>query len=93
MFTTCVTPDNDYRFLSDTKNCKTCERVLGVLERVGEEVAGNGITLVRVNDKKAAKQTHAILCANETWCLMRLKVKTTSCKHQVLRPDSISSCR
>ena len=44
---------------SDSKNCKTCDRVLSVLERVGEEVAGNGITLVRVNDKKAAK-THGI---------------------------------
>jgi len=42
-----------------SKNCKTCDRVLSVLERVGEEVAVNGITLVRVNDKKAAK-THAI---------------------------------
>merc|ERR1712012_423901 len=42
-----------------SKNCKTCERVLGVLERVGEEVAGNGITLVRINDKKASK-THGI---------------------------------
>jgi len=42
-----------------SKNCKTCDRVLSVLERVGEEVAANGITLVRVNDKKAAK-THAI---------------------------------
>jgi len=42
-----------------TKNCKTCDRVLSVLERVGEEVAVNGITLVRVNDKRAAK-THAI---------------------------------
>jgi len=30
-----------------SKNCKTCDRVLSVLERVGEEVAGNGITLVR----------------------------------------------
>ena len=46
-------------YLPDSKNCKTCERVLSVLERVGEEVAGNGITLVRVNDKKAAK-THGI---------------------------------
>jgi len=42
-----------------SKNCKTCDRVLSVLERVGEEVAVNGITLVRVNDKRAAK-THAI---------------------------------
>merc|ERR1712112_219204 len=38
-----------------SKNCKTCDRVLSVLERVGEEVAGNGITLVRINDKKASK--------------------------------------
>lgn len=43
----------------DTKNCKTCDRVLTVLEKVGEEVAENGILLVRVNDKKAAK-AHAI---------------------------------
>jgi len=42
-----------------SKNCKTCDRVLGVLERVGEDVAGNGITLVRINDKKASK-THGI---------------------------------
>merc|ERR1711874_385020 len=42
-----------------SKNCKTCDRVLSVLERVGEEVAGNGITLVRINDKKASK-THGI---------------------------------
>jgi len=41
------------------KNCKTCDRVLGVLEKVGQEVADNGIVLVRVNDKKAAK-THNI---------------------------------
>ena len=33
--------------------------MLSVLERVGEEVAGNGITLVRINDKKASK-THGI---------------------------------
>jgi len=37
------------------KNCKTCDRVLGILERVGQDVADNGITLVRVSDKKAAK--------------------------------------
>ena len=43
----------------DSKNCKTCDRVLSVLERVGEDVAGNGITLVRINDKKASK-THGI---------------------------------
>ena len=42
-------------FILDSKNCKTCDRVLSVLERVGEEVAGNGITLVRINDKKASK--------------------------------------
>merc|ERR1711963_326664 len=42
-----------------SKNCKTCDRVLSVLERVGEDVAGNGITLVRINDKKASK-THGI---------------------------------
>jgi len=42
-----------------SKNCKTCDRVLGVLERVGQEVSENGITLVRVNDKKSAK-THNI---------------------------------
>merc|ERR1719297_251648 len=42
-----------------SKNCKTCDRVLSVLERVGEEVAGNGVTLVRINDKKASK-THGI---------------------------------
>ena len=34
-------------FVADSKNCKTCDRVLSVLERVGEEVAANGITLVR----------------------------------------------
>ena len=33
--------------------------MLSVLERVGEEVAGNGVTLVRINDKKASK-THGI---------------------------------
>ena len=33
--------------------------MLAVLERVGEEVAGNGVTLVRINDKKASK-THGI---------------------------------
>jgi len=38
-----------------SKNCKTCDRVLGILERVGQDVADNGITLVRVSDKKAAK--------------------------------------
>jgi len=42
-----------------TKNCKTCDRVLGILERLGQEVADNGIVLVRVNDKKSAK-THNI---------------------------------
>lgn len=38
-----------------SKNCKTCDRVLGLLERLGQEVADNGITLVRVSDKKSAK--------------------------------------
>jgi len=38
-----------------TKNCKTCDRVLGVLERIGDDVAEAGVTLVRVNDKKSAK--------------------------------------
>ena len=42
--------------LSDTKNCKTCDRVVSVLERIGEEVVAQGVALVRVNDKKAAKQ-------------------------------------
>lgn len=42
-----------------TKNCKTCDRVLGILERLGQEVADNGIVLVRVNDKKSAK-THNV---------------------------------
>jgi len=40
----------------DTKNCKTCDKVIGLLERVGEEVANNGVLLVRVNDKRAAKK-------------------------------------
>jgi len=42
-----------------SKNCKTCDRVLATLERLGQEVADNGIVLVRVNDKKAAK-THNV---------------------------------
>lgn len=38
-----------------TKNCKTCERVLTVLERVSDEITEAGVTIVKVNDKKAAK--------------------------------------
>jgi len=41
--------------LWDTKNCKTCDRVIALLEKIGEEVANNGVLLVRVNDKRAAK--------------------------------------
>lgn len=43
----CFPSHNKLYVLLDSKNCKTCDRVLGVLERVGEDVAGNGITLVR----------------------------------------------
>jgi len=38
-----------------SKNCKTCDRVLGVLERLGADVADAGITLLKINDKKSAK--------------------------------------
>merc|ERR1719483_1118877 len=38
-----------------SKNCKTCDRVLGVLERVTDGLGETEMVLVRVNDKRAAK--------------------------------------
>ena len=43
----------DYQFIiADTKNCKTCDRVLTLLEKIGQEVNEAGVSIVRVNDKK-----------------------------------------
>jgi thiol-disulfide isomerase/thioredoxin len=39
-----------------TKNCKTCERALSVLERGTDEVTEAGVSIVKINDKKTAKE-------------------------------------
>ena len=43
-------------FLSDGKNCKTCERISSILEAKTSELEDSGIKVVKLNDKKAAKQ-------------------------------------
>ena len=42
-------------FLSDGKNCKTCDRILSILETKTSELEDAGIKTVRINDKKTAK--------------------------------------
>ena len=42
--------------LSDTKNCKTCERVQSILETRQTELAEAGVRAVRLADRKTAKQ-------------------------------------
>ena len=46
--------------ITETKNCKTCDRILSALETRNVELEEAGIKLVKLNDKKAAK-THGIL--------------------------------
>jgi hypothetical protein len=45
-----------YLFLSDGKNCKTCERISSILETKTSELEDSGIKVVKLSDKKAAKQ-------------------------------------
>ena len=40
----------------DGKNCKTCERISSILETKITELDDSGIKVVKLNDKKAAKQ-------------------------------------
>ena len=47
-------------FLIESKNCKTCDRILSALETRNVELEEAGIKLVKLNDKKAAK-THGVL--------------------------------
>ena len=47
-------------FLSESKNCKTCDRILSSLETRNVELEEAGIKLVKLNDKKAAK-TYGVL--------------------------------
>ena len=41
--------------IPDGKNCKTCDRILAVLETKTVELDDAGIKVVRINDKKSAK--------------------------------------
>ena len=41
--------------ISDGKNCKTCDRILSILETKTSELEDAGIKTVRINDKKTAK--------------------------------------
>ena len=47
-------------FLTESKNCKTCDRILSSLETRNVELEEAGIKLVKLNDKKAAK-TYGVL--------------------------------
>lgn len=49
-------------FFSDGKNCKTCERILSILETQSVELEEAGIEVVRINDKKTSK-SYGILSA------------------------------
>jgi len=40
----------------DGKNCKTCDRISSILETKTTELDENGIKVVKLNDKKTAKQ-------------------------------------
>lgn len=42
-------------YITETKNCKTCDRILSALETRNVELEEAGIKLVKLNDKKAAK--------------------------------------
>ena len=42
--------------LPDGKNCKTCDRVLSILETEHEDLVDAGVHVVKMNDKKTAKQ-------------------------------------
>ena len=41
--------------VTDGKNCKTCDRILSVLETKTAELDEVGVIVVRINDKKSAK--------------------------------------
>ena len=43
-------------FHADGKNCKTCERILSILETCHDELKEAGIRLTKINDRKFAKQ-------------------------------------
>ena len=43
-------------FFADGKNCKTCERISSILETKTSELEDSGIKVVKINDKKTAKQ-------------------------------------
>ena len=43
-------------FHSDTKNCKTCDRVQSILETRQTDLADAGIRVVKLADRKTAKQ-------------------------------------
>ena len=42
--------------MSDGKNCKTCDRISSILETKISDLEESGIKVVKLNDKKAAKQ-------------------------------------
>ena len=50
----------NFIFITESKNCKTCDRILSALETRNVELEEAGIKLVKLNDKKAAK-THGVL--------------------------------
>jgi len=47
-------------YFLESKNCKTCDRILSALETRNVELEEAGIKLVKLNDKKAAK-TNGVL--------------------------------
>ena len=52
---------SDFLCLSDGKNCKTCDRILSILETKTVELEDAGIKTVRINDKKTAKSVFQTL--------------------------------
>ena len=43
-------------FSSDTKNCKTCDRVQSILETRQSDLGDAGVRVVKLADRKTAKQ-------------------------------------
>ena len=57
-------------YITETKNCKTCDRILSALETRNVELEEAGIKLVKLNDKKAAKKRNVELKCWYKICLV-----------------------
>lgn len=46
----------EFQLISDTRSCHTCDKVLEELEKIDDDTDNFGVDLVKINDKRLAKQ-------------------------------------